>query len=59
MLNTFKNIHLVPQIVIDTATILLNPDYRGDRTNYEHRIETTRNFCDRVLDEYKIGRAHV
>ena len=47
------NKNLIPQIVIDYADKMLNDKNVYVRQNFLERIETIKDFCDKVIFEYK------
>jgi hypothetical protein len=44
-----KNIHLVPQAVIDCAENLLQTKNENTKTSYTMRLEAIRDYCDEIL----------
>ena len=48
-----KNLHNVPQIVIDCAENLLTSKQDHMRQNYIMRLESIRDFCDSVIKKSK------
>jgi len=46
-----KNLHNVPQVVIDVAENLVNTKQENMRTNYMMRLEAIRDYCDAVLKQ--------
>jgi hypothetical protein len=51
-LENFKNLHLVPQAIIDVAGSLMSHNTRDDKTNFLHRLEVTRDYCDTIINQY-------
>lgn len=42
-------LHLVPQVILDTASNLSTADSNSFRNNCRDRLEATRDYCDAIL----------
>lgn len=50
MMNNVKNVHLVPQAVIDAASNFIQNSTSLNADLHRHRIESIRDYCQAVLD---------
>ena len=50
MKNNVKNVHLVPQAVIDAASAFVENSTTLNADLHRHRIESIRDYCQAVLD---------
>lgn len=46
-----KNLHNVPQVIIDVAENLINAKQENMRTNYIMRLEAIRDYCDAIIKQ--------
>ncbi len=56
-MNLKHNMHLVPQVVLDLVESAFNETkHENERTNYIHRIEAIRDYCNAAVTKYNTAR---